>query len=445
MNWKNYLRSPLFLISPEFLATLSYSIYLIATLTPKSLYQSIMLENDLIFLNAPVFLLVTSSTLSFLLGSALAKFIPTIIINRAVITPRISVGFFIIIPVFVAASLSMASVVLLASQNPLLLTAWYTGQSEALKSTINFSHSFSGAVNIQIGVTWWAWYRITQSSIRGLKTGNTAKAAVILTTLQIIGTCIIEVSRYNLIPFLFGLIIIYIYHLKAKSLKVKMTDIVRLSILSAIFIFGFFSLFSYLRGAHNASSVITTIFGYGPASYNRLAALINGYMVLPYGASWYYLAPFLDQIPLMNDIAISHAVGFPSFTQALTSEFSAVQDAGLNRAYIWPTLFGYIYSSIGLFTPLYFFYLGTISGYIWKMYLRETTLGVFLYPWCAFAILFWVGSNIIMFRQSLLLLISGILTFVYEHLVYPRQLATLAPPSRPRRSACRPTPSCQHL
>ena len=103
------------------------------------------------------------------------------------------------------------------------------------------------------------------------------------------------------------------------------------------------------------------------------------------------------------------------------SEFGAMGPAGLSENAIWTGTFGYIYADIGWFAPLFVFFEGVLCGVVWRSIKLGRPLGIVLYPWFAFCILFWFGMNSLLENKLLPLVLDVIGLSLYELLCLRRE------------------------
>jgi hypothetical protein len=110
--------------------------------------------------------------------------------------------------------------------------------------------------------------------------------------------------------------------------------------------------------------------------------------------------------------------GWPTYFLIWQSEFLSVHAAGLNKAFIWSGVFGYVYSDLGWFAPLYIFFTGLVVAWFWSLFQRGQTLGIVIYPWLAYWILFWSGSNVILDFHVIELAVLPLSIGFYEFLFF---------------------------
>lgn len=196
---------------------------------------------------------------------------------------------------------------------------------------------------------------------------------------------------------------------------------------AAVAVTGLFLLFSVLRGS-GSERFLTDLVAYTISSYNRLSAVIHGRLVYPYAGHGIYLWSFLGFNNMINAvIPFRDWFHWPTFLQVWQSEFDANWNAGLNRFSIWSGAFGYIFSEIGWLSPLYLLLYGMLYGLVWRAVKRGKLLGIVLYPWFAFCILFWFGMNYLFDNKLVVLLLDVSLLGAYEHVMLRRPILPRIP------------------
>jgi hypothetical protein len=188
----------------------------------------------------------------------------------------------------------------------------------------------------------------------------------------------------------------------------------------AAIVLAVFGVIASLRNGGEKAAVVRSFVGYGPASMNHLAALLDGRMsskllqdyfnVMNFG--FIYKFPFAERIFDVTSL----------YEQAHDAPFDAAWRAGLNGEYIWMTSLGEIGIGLGVFAIPYFLVYGFIAGKAWSGFKVASTFGLVMYPWSAFCLIFTFGSNYFAGRNLSTLMISSLLLWVYSGLVRPRGL-----------------------
>ena len=167
-----------------------------------------------------------------------------------------------------------------------------------------------------------------------------------------------------------------------------------------------FILLSIVRGFTNGYQIISQIFDYGPASFNRLAAFLSGQLTFYGENSGIYVSSFQGQIPIIkNYIDIYKLLGQPSLDSVWLENFRNVGIAGLNAQYTFPTVYGAIYSFFGWLSPLYFLFLGFFYKQVIHSINKIGTFGIVFYPFFIFSLFFWFGWNFLLSYNFIVLII----------------------------------------
>jgi hypothetical protein len=86
--------------------------------------------------------------------------------------------------------------------------------------------------------------------------------------------------------------------------------------------------------------------------------------------------------------------------------------------------FGEIYIELGWLAPLYIFCYGLLYGLVWRWMIAGRLMGIILYPYFAYCILFWFSTNGL-FDQDIVALISDALALAVYEFVFVRQTKVL--------------------
>ncbi len=398
-------------LSPIGLALASYVLFVVATLIPPGAYEKIMLERDSMFLNIQMHLFMAGCLLCFVVGAYLASRTKYSEWKIELHLPRGSA--YIAIPVVMASLVNLLSISIFLKSNHGLLTAWIT-DAKAVKQDFDGSGGLTEALPLLFGVCWWAYLRLLElrsiSNRRHWVLSSLIGGAFFLAVF----TALMKVARYDLMPGIFGIALIYFFNKFRNSVVPLRRYLVPLSKFGGGMI-AVFIVFAWLRGNSESSTILNNVMGYTVASYNRLAVLLEGGVRFPYGGTGTYAFRFLGNVPFFSRwIDFAGLMGMPATEVVWLSEFPAIFRAGLDGRYIWVSAFGYIYSDIGFFVFPYLFIVGILSGWLWKSLSQGKALGVVLYPWFAFSIVFWFGSNYLAYPRLLTLAAAGLLLTAYE-------------------------------
>jgi hypothetical protein len=264
-----------------------------------------------------------------------------------------------------------------------------------------------------MAVLWWAYYRAIQLELKGASKGIFYLFFVAGMTVAVL-TAVATVGRTLLMPLLISLFVINLYK-RASGRDVRLAKITYSLIGVFALVVVLFAVFQYFRGFLAINLIIESQLGYTIASYNRLAALLGGVMHYQYGGRGVYLAPYLlSDNTISNVLGLSKLFDWPDLLQLFQSETPSVAFAGLNPSFIWSGSFGYVYSDLGWWALFYVFGTGLLAGYLWSKFRAGRAIGIVLYAWMAFWILFWEGWNTLFHGNGVIILETGILLAIFE-------------------------------
>lgn len=298
-----------------------------------------------------------------------------------------------------------------------LLEIVASGKGQLIKdylgTEVRIPFGLGGLPNFIIGIKFWLLYKsyAFQTELSHLSKGKYFKLKILIllsTTLFIISN-IILVNRPLLMIFLLGWFLIYSYFNKDSIFG----RIVKLSIIIVLI----FIIVQILRSAGVDSYenfdklVLGRLLGYTIADFNRFALIIEGKLnYVESGISRiFYILPVL-KIPLTNIV-------FVDLREYASLSLSAVGNAGLNSSYNMATLFGGIYQSIGMATPLYFTVLGFIGNRLYISFKNGKTFGIIFYPLFYASVALWMVDVNIFFMYFLYFFYSFIFVVLYEAFV----------------------------
>jgi hypothetical protein len=403
------------IVSPFGLATISYAFFLFACLIPPSIYKHYMMEPDLMFLDPGTILFYTLCVLSFLAGAWLIGWmLPSSFVDHRLKT-RISPTLFLMVPLTIGIAATIATLLLLIAYHPELILLLFAQQGSELKETVavEVASTFSYAPFILTAIIWWAYWRSFDLGLRGWRM-RLVKSAVIIALLSVVVTATFMLNRAMLMMAVCGLAILYLARRSAKGF-VSFKFALRTGAPIAIGIVLLFVAFSFLRGT-DLDDQVHQLLGYTAASYNRLAAVVNGNLRYPFAGRGLYLSGFVSFNKTLNRFApLAKAMNWPDNPlDVWGSEFGAVGRAGLDAGFIWSGAFGYIFSDLGWFSFLFVFGYGILYGVVWNWIKRGKILGIMLYPCFGFCALFWVGSNLLLDSSQVWLWVTAIAVAGYE-------------------------------
>lgn len=382
------------LISPTRALWYSFIICIIFTSIPPPYYEKLIGEPNYMFFDPLTITFVTISLLSVWLGIAAYRKAPKIKIKR-IKTPKIIVSrnTYFLIPMLFSIVVSLYMDFDLLSHNSLLFILVLNGLGDEVKTGLSLNPLFFQFLYFNIGITLWVFYRCLQ-----LRFNFLLKSLTYFMILLIIATAFIIVARYILLPFIIALGVIYISNLNPKisknSLYLKLGLIV-------ILIVALFVVLGLIRGGE----VMYGIVAYGPSSFNRLTAFLNGMFTLDVPKIYYMFSFF------KNDW---------TYHEIIMNEHDAVTDAGLVWSFNWITAYGNMFYSMGYMMFLYLFFLGFFTAFTWRSFLQKKSWAVVFYPWLFMCILLWFSYHILGYSQTYIILLTGVALNFYNNLFFIR-------------------------
>jgi hypothetical protein len=399
------------IVSPYGLAIISYVLFLCACLIPPSIYTHYMNEPDLMFMDPATILFYTLCVASFIAGVWLVgRLFPSALIRRRIRT-RISPVVFVITPLAIGIAATLISIILLIRQIPNIFVLLLAQQGGDLKEIMAFEVAgrFTLAPLLLTGVTWWAYWRYPSLGLRGW-----AKRLVIfsvfLSVLLLTASSIITVSRNLLMPIIVGLAILSMMS-RAVRETITLRFILGSGVSIALCVCLLFIGLSFLRGTSSWDDQIHSVIGYTLASYNRLSAIVDGKIHFPFAGNGLYLSSAISHTRLLP---FTWILAPPDPLVIWGSEFGAISSASLDANFIWPGAFGQIFSDLGWYSFPFVFAYGALYAIVWRWFKCGKALGVVLYPWFGFCILFWLGTNYLLDPPIEPLLLVGLLLACYE-------------------------------
>jgi hypothetical protein len=382
---------------------------------PPSLYTQYIREPDLMYHSPTILWFYTACVAAFLLGvRVIALFSPADSVSSI---PKIrsrsdSKLLYLVVPLLLAA-VPCLIYLLMIGRSVNFVSLIMSQQGDVIKQVLatgGASSFWDSGLFLLTGVLWWAAYRAAQLELKGAAKGIFYLVYSACFALDVI-TCLATFDRTNLMPLLAGCIVIYFFF-KTRAANVKLVKLALVGLGSIAVISGSFVALQFARGASQIDAFITSMLGYSIVSYNRLAALLMGVLHYVYQGKGAYVVAFLTTNGRFD--GIREQMGLPHSYEVWLSEFPALSASGLNAGYNWASVFGYVFSDIGWWTPLYLFATGLLGGYLWSRFRAGTPFGIVCYPWMAFWILFWFGWNLLFDARGEVLLETSVLLFIYD-------------------------------
>ncbi len=431
------------LISPYGIALIPYGLFLFALSFPPNVYTYYIREPDLMYHNPTVLLFYTACVAAFLVGVRVAPQIRSTA-SDGISVPRIRLRFgspliYVLIPLLLATAPCLISLGLIGGGMH-FIALLLSQQGNAIKQVnstgaLGRSDLWGSTLFLLTGVLWWSAFRARQLKLTGASRrvfGAVFAASFVIDVLA----CLATFDRTNLMPLLAGLIIVYLFF-KTRAADAKLARIVLIGLASVSGILVVFLALQFARGASHVDGLITSVLGYTIVSYNRLAALVIGVMHYVYQGKGAYIVAFLTE----NDrfLGLRDRMGLPNFFVLWLSEFGSLSTSGLNSGFNWASVFGYLFSDLGWWTPVYMAATGILAGSLWSRFRAGTTFGLVFYPWIVFWILFWFGWNLLFDARGVVLLETGVLLFLYDKLCLQRVSSVANRPVIVSRSSWDPT------
>jgi oligosaccharide repeat unit polymerase len=407
--------------SPYGLAMISYAFFLFACLIPPSVYSHYMAEPDLMFLDPATILFYTLCVASFLAGVWVVKWLlPSSSVGRRFET-TISPTIFLMVPLTAGIVLTVMSVFLLLEFNPDIIVFLLAQQGGEVKEAVasEITSSFNLAPLILTAIIWWAFWRSSDLDLRGWR-NRLVKSVLVVGILCVIAAATLILSRDILISVACGLGVLYVIRSETKK-AVSFKFVFGLGAAIAICVGLLFFGIAFLRGVDSWADQVHTLIGYTAASYNRLAAVVNGNLRYPFADRGLYLSSFVAFNHTWNRLVpLGSLMNWPSQLEVWGAEFGAVTRAGLDGTLIWSGAFGYIFSDLAWFSFPFIFGYGILYGITWSWIKRGKTLGVVLYPCFAYCILTWLAANSLLDSQRAVVLVVAIVLAGYERVFVRR-------------------------
>ena len=229
------------------------------------------------------------------------------------------------------------------------------------------------------------------------------------------------VKRGEVMVVVSGMVIVSVL-VRQRDGKLTSAFVWRVIFIACVAVIVIFAGFAVIRGGKTLDYMVGAFAGYTISSYNRMAAMLAGILHYPFAGRGLYISAFASFNQTFNDLThLSRIMGWPSFDAVWRSEFDAVSTAGLDGNLIWAGTFGYIFEDFGWFSPLVLFAYGLITGWCWRSLKLGRIAGVVFYPWCAYCILFWFGTNYMLDSKAVDLVLIVLFLATYESVLLRRK------------------------
>ncbi|WP_420597413.1 O-antigen polymerase [Deinococcus sp.] len=414
------------LFSPWTAAISITAVGLLFTLLPQNLYEKIMGEPDLMFGSIKTWFWLISTATVFSIFSYMGSRI-----NKR----KDSLGEFkpgqkyhyrqaisILLTIIIALDLFKLSYFSSAIGLGKIVTAFSQGGAGDLREQINSKiggSQISWISDFLVPIFLYSFWNI-------LNTKSNKKMLFIFFIAAIlhIVVSLATFTRGPLIALLSMLLIIYLFN-RFRKRRLSLYYLLRVGI---IFIGAFFTIFAIVdrsRGDQTVSqsqvreSLIRSIVGYFPASYNRLAAVVENKLVMPNSGWGYYTTQGIWEATIVaktfkftilgQELGIDiPSTGYDNWL----GQFTAVGNIGLQRNLIWATAPGYVWADYGVFGLIWFSVIGFLTGWLYKLFLRHSLLGITLYPLALYSIISWISLPVISQNSTNLSLVGIFLIWI---------------------------------
>jgi hypothetical protein len=405
------------LVSPYGLAGISFLIFLFSWLFPPYIYSSVMREKDLLFFSLPTLGFYILCVLAFTIGVWIS-YPQEIPLSVPKLSARIPPVIFLVLPVLFGLLSVARALQQTFKQTPNLLLLIAAQQASSLKgaNTLVTEDQLASAAPVLAGLSWWVIWRFWQLGLKGWRS-QIVRFVILVTVLAVVASSVVLVSRNLIMETVAGLGILYVLHREAEG-RLSVAFAFRMGSIFFVGIALLFGVFSFIRGTSSLDSQLELLLGYSSASYNRLAALGEGSLHYPFAGHGLYLSSFLSfNKTLHRLIPLDQMFHWPGFFEEWTSEFGAVERSGLNGSMVFLSAFGFIFCDLGWLSPLWLLMYGLFYGVVWRVMRRSSVLGIVLYPFFGFCVLFWFGTNLLLDSALIPILKYGIILFFYEKLL----------------------------
>lgn len=403
---------------------ISYAIFLFACLLPPSIYARYMHEPDLMFLNPVAILFYTLCVACFLAGVWFIGWLfPSAPFVDRTLLPKVPPAVFLLIPLILCVLFTATAIVLLVRNNPLAILLLTSQNGNLLAPGGDASLELHGTMIISIlfvpGVLWWSVWRSHQFGI-AWRGRLMVKLVQLLAAVEVFIFTSLILSKHEVTVLVTGLAIGYLIR-KMLSKRLNWDLVGRTALIFALGGSLVFFFVTFLRGASDPATEISTFAGYIIAPYNRLSALLNGALHFEYSGRGIYFSSFLSFNNLVNQfIPFRRVLNLPDFYNWWLSEFVCVGRAGLNSSLIFFGTFGELFVELRWLTPLYLCFYGLLYGLMWRWMIAGRLIGIILYPYFGYCVLLWFSTNGLFDQDLVVLILDAILLAAYEFLLVSR-------------------------
>jgi hypothetical protein len=400
-----------------------FSLFLlfVSLMFPPSLYEYYVGEPDYMFLNIKMLAFVLLCVSFYYIGVFISNYKPLFSFN--LIKKKVKVSFFVYIGTISALTIVLQLIFVFLMFIYFKKTLYLnlseialSGEGQLIKNylgnEVRIPFGLGAIPPFITGIEFWLLYKLYSfqadlNYFKKFREFKYLKISIVVSLVLFIISNIIIVNRPTLMIFLIGWFVIYSYFKKGSIFY----RVVKLFII-VVLIFAITSILRWASGSENLTDlVLGKLLGYTVADFNRLALIIEGKLsYVDAGVPRiFYILPIL-KIPLTN-------IEFFDLREISPLSLSAVGSAGLNSDYNMATLFGGIYQSIGIATPIYFTVLGFIGRRIYISFKKGKTFGIMLYPLFYASVALWMIDVNFFFMSFPYFFYAFVLMMFYDNFI----------------------------
>ena len=391
------------------------------TFVEPGYYSRMMGERDLMHWNISLYGFIAFSSLVLLAGAVLSAKLPSLLFRKRRAMWSTSLTGYLLGPTLVAILLLALTFDRIIHNAPSLFALLNQSKGSELKTVFGAaaSDAWTGSFPFALGIGWWGFHHLLEYGSSVPRSDRVASRILqLVLILAIVVASAVVLSRFVLMPLMFGLMLIYVKHYVAKD-SFRSSKLLLLGILGVVVMLGFFAVASRFRGANSSGAVVKSAIGYGPASMNRCAAVLDGSLDNSNLSDYLFEQNFgfIENFPFISRLRSNSYFAGQKTQQSI---YDAIASANLNEKYIWLTSYGEIFLQFGSYYFLYVFAYGFLVGRFWRAFKRSKRLGIVLYPWAAFNVMYIFGSNFFASRYLSILLMLVAALVVYDVFLEPQ-------------------------
>ncbi len=374
------------LLSPSAVMTAVMGIGLLSLLIPKDWYEGVLREHDFMYLNLSLALYVALCVLVFCLGAWFTQYLVRRLVRVAHYTrsSRLHDQFSSNILLILACLLNIYVIGYL--QQKIGLSVIISSLGVATEDTRHLISEKLGLANLSWVPTftsaiiiWGIWS--LPPRVRWRNWLWLGVPAVLL-----LANVLLTLTRTTLIDMVLPISAIVLRRRFALS-QISVAWLGRTVMFALTIVLVFLSVLTFARGqASSGNSTLRSLLGYGPASFNRLAAVYEGKLHYPNEGSTYYAIQGVWDMPIFGKQFIAagkekHRDLPKNNYDNWRAQFLFVEQSGLQLEYIWATMPGHVLADIGPgWAVIWHFIVGMVAGFAYGLFLKGRSFGLVFYP-----------------------------------------------------------------